>query len=418
MIGLLRRRDFSLLWFGSLISMLGDWMMHTALPIYVYQLTRSTVATSIMFIVQVVPSLLFSSVAGVFVDRWNRKQLMIVCNVLFAFSLLPLLLVRSADWVWLVYVVGFGKSMIAQFFGPAENALLPQIVNDNDLVSANALNSLNNNLARLIGPPIGGMVAGLFSIQGIVVIDALTFVIAGAMLALMRVSGEIKPATDAPTKRSTIWSDLRAGLAVVASQRPLIVAFLVGALCSIGEGVMGVIFIVWIDRVIGGGAQEMGWFMGAQAIGGIIGGLIIGRVSTRIGFNRMVWISGISFGLLDLVLFNYPRFTDSLWVGLGLMALLGIPAIGFFAGQTTLLQQYVSDEYRGRVFGAYSTISAIALVISIVFAGSVGNTIAPMTLLTIQGCAYVLAGLLVLVALREPIMPQSPELSTADPAQA
>src|SRR5919199_6400095 len=113
MLQVLRQRNFLLLWTAGLISMAGDWVLLTALPIYVYTLTRSPLATSIMFVSELLPSLLLGSVAGVFVDRWPRKRIMLVSNILLAIPLLPLLLVRSADLVWIVYIVGFVQSTIA-----------------------------------------------------------------------------------------------------------------------------------------------------------------------------------------------------------------------------------------------------------------------------------------------------------------
>ncbi|HYF61961.1 MAG TPA: MFS transporter, partial [Herpetosiphonaceae bacterium] len=133
MIAVLRQRNFALLWSSGFISMVGDWMLFTALPIYIYQLTGSALATSISFMTRMLPGLLFGSLAGVFVDRWDRKRIMLICNLLLAASLLPLLLVRSAEWVWIVYFTTFASSLAGQFFGPAENALLPRLVGEDQL---------------------------------------------------------------------------------------------------------------------------------------------------------------------------------------------------------------------------------------------------------------------------------------------
>ena len=132
MIAVLRRRNFALLWFGGLISMAGDWVLRIGLPLYIYQLTGSTLATGIMFMAGMLPSLLLGSVAGVFVDRWDRKRTMVIANLLLAVSLLPLLLVRSVEWVWIAYIAAFAQSCIAQFFDPAESAMLPLLVGEED----------------------------------------------------------------------------------------------------------------------------------------------------------------------------------------------------------------------------------------------------------------------------------------------
>src|SRR5436305_11439853 len=99
------QRNFGLVWIGGLISLTGDWMLLTALPVYVYQLTGSTLATGAMLAARVVPRILLGSVAGVFVDRWDRRQTLIVANLLLAVGLLPLLLVSSGQQLWLVYLI-------------------------------------------------------------------------------------------------------------------------------------------------------------------------------------------------------------------------------------------------------------------------------------------------------------------------
>src|SRR5881398_2582850 len=114
MFALLRRRDFALVWTATLISATGDWVLFIGLPIYVYQLTGSTLATSAMFVAELVPQIALGSVAGVFVDRWDRKRTMVVANLVLTVALLPLAFVRSADHVWIVYVVAFTESLLAR----------------------------------------------------------------------------------------------------------------------------------------------------------------------------------------------------------------------------------------------------------------------------------------------------------------
>jgi hypothetical protein len=124
----LRQRDFSLLWFAGLISITGDWMLIIALPITVYELTGSPLATGGILIANKLSALLLGSVAGVLVDRWDRKRTMVIANLIRAPLLLLLLAVNSADRVWIAYVTGAALSAVGQFFRPAENALLPRLV--------------------------------------------------------------------------------------------------------------------------------------------------------------------------------------------------------------------------------------------------------------------------------------------------
>ena len=164
MLAILRQRNFALLWLGGLISFVGDWVLFIALPVYVYDLTGSALATGGMFIAQTAPRLLFGSIAGVFADRWDRKRTMIVANVLSAAALLLLLPVHSIADLWLVYLAAFLQASITLFFQPAESALVPTLVGEEQLVYANALTALNWELTRLIAPPLGGLVMALFAL--------------------------------------------------------------------------------------------------------------------------------------------------------------------------------------------------------------------------------------------------------------
>jgi MFS family permease len=152
MFTILRQRNFALLWWGQLISAIGDWMLRIALPIYVYDQTGSALGIGTMFIVQTLPRVLFGSLAGVFVDRWNRKRTMVISDLAQTVLVLLLLIGSSPERLWVIYLVAFVQSTISQFFGPAKEAIIPHLVAEPQLVAANSLNALSQALIFLIGP--------------------------------------------------------------------------------------------------------------------------------------------------------------------------------------------------------------------------------------------------------------------------
>jgi MFS family permease len=403
MLATFRQRNFALLWFAGLISLAGDWTLMIALPIYVYQLTGSTLATSGMLMAGIVPRLVFGSVAGVFVDRWDRKRTMVLTNLLMAAALLPLLTVRSADQLWLVYVVAFVESTIAQFFGPAENALLPLLVSEEHLIAANSLNSLNNNLARLIGPALGGAAAALVGLSGVALLDAGAFAIAALLIAL--IGGRYAATQDAAAPAhpggawARVWHEWLAGMRLIGSQRTLKVLFGLLAITSLGEGVFGVLFVVFVNRILGGGAAEIGWLMSAQAVGGLLGGVLVGWLGARVRPARMIGVATILFGAIDLAIFNYPRFFPGFLPVLALFVVVGVPGVFEVTGVNTLLQTSVADAFRGRVFGAIGMVGSLMALIGLTLAGLIGDRVGVITVLNIQGAVYILAGLVVLALL-------------------
>lgn len=400
MLTVLRRRNFALLWFAGLVSLTGDWMLVVALPVTVYQLTGSALATGGVLVANRISGLLLGSVAGVFVDRWDRKRTMVIANLVRAPILLALLAVDSADRVWIVYAVAAAVSAAGQFFRPAENALLPRLVGEEHLVPANALNALNDNLSRLIGPAIGGLVAAMFGLGAVAVADAASFVVAAAMIAAIS-------ATSRPEERrsaegdtggalAAIGSEWLAGLSVIGGSAVLRVVFAVVGIASVGEGVMGTAFWVYVDQALGGGAREAGWLMAAQAVGGMVGAMVVG---SRLALRSPVFLLGwgaIGLGAIDLVTFNYPAFVPGIWLGLLLMAVVGVPATAFGTGYTAAIQTEADDAFRGRVFGALGASSALLMIVGAAIAGLATERLGAVAVLTIDSLAYIAGGVFAL----------------------
>ncbi|HJT56596.1 MAG TPA: MFS transporter, partial [Ktedonobacteraceae bacterium] len=332
---------------------------------------------------------------------------MVISNLLLALGLLPLLLVHSTAWLWVVYVVAFVESILTQFFTPAESALLPLLVSEEHLGPANSLNSLNKNIARLVGPPLGGIVAGLLGLPAITLADATSFLIAGGMIALIVMKPSLAQEGDEITSTAAnrqhplvkVWREWLEGLGLVKRERLVSIMFVLFSVTSLGEGVFGVLFVVFVYRILHGGALQLGWLMGAQAVGGLIGSVFVGYVIKALSPSRLIGISAVLFGLIDLVIFNYPAFFPGFALAVILFVLVGIPGVGTMTSAYTLLQTAVADEYRGRIFGAVGTTGALFMLLGTILAGFLGDHLGVVTVLNTQGAVYVLAGVFAIVTL-------------------
>lgn len=406
MFALLHQRNFACIWLGGLISLVGDWMLLTALPVYVYQSTGSTLATGAMLAARVMPRFLLGSVAGVFVDRWDRRRALVVANVLLALGLLPLLLVRSAEALWLVYLVAFVQSAMAQFVTPALGALLPNLVDERDLLRANSLNALSNDVARLVGPALGGIVVATTGLAGVALLDSASFAVAAGMAALTHVAsrlstasvpaGSVRRAEAAWVAAARQWQE---GMCHVQRSRVLIVMFSFIAISAIGEGVMGSLFAPFVSTVLGGGALAYGWIVSSQAIGGILGGLLVASRGRLLSPARLLGFGALGLCLFDLMTFNYHVIWPGIWPAMAFMALVGVPIAGMVAGQITLLQSATADAYRGRVLGAFGAVGALSTLIGALLGGLLGESIGIVTMLNVQGLGYGTAGMIVLLVL-------------------
>ena len=180
----LRERSFRRLWIAGLISDTGDWLLLVSLPILVYRYTGSTLGAAAAFLVQLAPPVLLAPVAGRVADRGDRRLTLTAISLAQAAALTPLLMVHGRTGLPLLYLVLVAQSALAAVFDPAKNALLPTLVPDDRLVSANSLVALNQNVGRLVGGSLGGV---LLAVGGgltlIVAADGVSFLIAAALIA-------------------------------------------------------------------------------------------------------------------------------------------------------------------------------------------------------------------------------------------
>jgi predicted MFS family arabinose efflux permease len=408
-VRLLRRTpDLRLLLGAGLVSLTGDWILGIGLAYSVYALTGSTLASAATLLSSFVPQVVVGSVAGVFVDRWDRKRTMVVANLLLAVGLLPLLLVTGVDRIWVVYVVLAAQSCVEVFFSPAEQAFLPRVVEDADLVVANGLNGQIRNLARLLGSGIGGVTAATGGIRAVAVADAVTFLVAALLVLRIRTPGRVaaeaagrdEDAAEVVRGRMAgLVEEWRDGFRTVAGEpvvRTLVLALLI---TSTGEGIMGTLFAPYVRHVLHGSGQVYGVISGVQAVGGIVGGFLVAAVAERCSPITMVWAGSIVFGLVDLAIFLYPLLWVTPWPAAVGMVVVGLPGAVLVAGTMTLFQRHTTDEHRGRVFSLMSLAQAVSVVVGSTAAGFLGDGIGIVPVLAVQGVGYVVAGGLVLALL-------------------
>lgn len=287
---------------------------------------------------------------------------------------------------------------------------MPLLSDPKYLTSANALNALNNNLARLIGPAVGGLVVAQFGAGGAIVLDAASFLIAGGLTALIRTTSHPgKTTTTAPNaslnRIAHEWLD---GVGLIWREKTLRVLFLATSLIGVGESVMSVLYVPFINDVLHGTSADVGGLMSAQAVGGIIGGVIITSVAARMKAFRLLGISAMIFGLLDLALFNYTTFLPSgnILIGYVLILLVGPFSVAIGASYNSLIQASTTDAYRGRVFASLGLTGSLSALLGIAIAVVSSEYVGIVPVINVQGYVYVLMSITVLIALRSQWAPR------------
>jgi predicted MFS family arabinose efflux permease len=405
-LALLRRRDFGLLWTAGLISDIGDWLLLIGLPLYVLQVTGSSLVTAAVFIAGLLPTVLVGPVAGVLADRWDRRRTLVVTSLAQAALLLPLLVVHGRGQLWVVYLVIAAEAALAQLFDPAKNALLPSLVDRDQLVSANALVGLNLNLGRLLGSSLGGVVMVTAGLRGVVIGDTVSFLAGAALIAWMRAC----PAAPAPTAAAAgsvaapdgfvrQWLD---GLGVVWHARQLRWSMVISAVSAVAQGLFVVLFVVFVTRILHGDGAEVGLLRGVQGIGGVLGGVLVGALGARLSAARLLAWSMLAFGLLDLAMWNVPALTSAEPLYLGAFIAAGIVAVPVLSGLTTLIQTGVADAYLGRVFGTFVTTFNGFQALGMLLGGLLADPIGVVPVLNGQAVLYLLCGVIAPLTLRPP----------------
>jgi MFS family permease len=395
-------RDFRYIITAGLVSLTGDWILRIGLAYRVYELTGSTVASAFTIISSFLPQILLGPVAGVFADRWDRKKTMIVADLLLAVGLLPLVLVHARGQVGIVFAVLLWEGIVQQFFAPAQQAMFPSLVPDDQLLSANALNGQCQNLSRLAGSALGGVVAAIGGIPILALADAASFVGSAAFIALVHAPGRPRQDADAiggnltevlRGRVASVWGDLQAGLHISA-HKPFLRALMVYVLVtSVGEGIMSTLYAPFVRHVLLGSSEAYGIVTAAQAVGGILGGLLAAVYGTRFRASSLFVISTIAFGVVDLAIFLYPLGYVAVWPAVVGMLVVGLPSALSTAGLITLFQRNTEDSYRGRVYGAITSVQGIAIVAGTAGSGFLAESVGIIPVLVIQGGSYVLAGL-------------------------
>ncbi len=380
MLRLLRERNMALLWVGGLISLIGDWVLLTALPYYVYQLTSSLLATAAMTVTELVPSLLLSSVAGVFVDRWDRKTTMVIGNLLQACVVLLLLLIHSIAWLWIVYLAIFVQATVSNFVTPAEYALLPQLIAEDDLTTANSLFGLSTQLARLMGPPLGGALLGFFGLSPVAVVDSISFLIVAVMLACLQVSSsplhnravsEAQAASILKNGWVNFWSEWAQGWKLIREKPALMNLMLVLGIMTFGGTMIDPLYPAFVKDIMRVGPLGFGWLRTAQAIGGIIGGLVVGYIGGKLSTGRLLAWGNLLVGLLLLIRNHIPLLP----AGLAVALLIGPEQVATGVALQTLMQTSVENSYQGRLFGIIGTTGALCSMLGGGIGGPLGDWI-------------------------------------------
>jgi predicted MFS family arabinose efflux permease len=398
MMRVVRQRSFALLWVAGLVSLLGDWAFYTVVPIFVLDETGSVFLAGLVWAVIALPSVLVGPVAGVYVDRWDRRRTMLWGNVAQAGAAAILVIAGAGPGIWLAMTVLVVNASLAAVLLPAETALLPTLVREEELGPANALNAMNDNLARIVGPPLGAVVYTQSGIEGVAVVNAASFLAAALLVRAVRREGRgARPERRATGDgREPVWRSLRAG-ALIVRRRPLLgTLFLVLGLVAFADGPLAAMITPFVDTTLGKGAEGVGAFATVRGVAGIIGGVVIGQIGPRVREDRLLVVSAALNGLAFAAMALAQDFALACVI---LVVVIGPSHIGLHTTLTTLLQRGSEDAYRGRIFALVGAVTGALFLVGTVGGSAAGAAFSPAAVIAGSGLLFLVAALAVVLLL-------------------
>jgi len=390
---LVRNRNFSLLWTGQLISLLGDRIHVIALGALVA--TRGTaVEVGLTFAATAVPSVLLGPLAGVLVDRWDRRQTMIACDLVRAVLVLAVPFAFEIH-IGLVYASAFLIATVTLLFRPAKTAVIPSIVRDRDLVAANSAMSVPETAADLIGLPLAGLiVTALASVIGAAfVLDAGTYVVSAVLIWAMIVPRQVEE-TRERISVAGVWREMREGFSFLARESALLANTLLSTVAQVAVGAEIVVSLLYakdvVDRGTMGFEQMYSLLLTAIAVGSVIAGIGVGAIGERVAKGPMVIAGFVGMGLSLVVA---GLVTDPI-LAIAAFFFTGAFNMAFIIPTVTLFQERTPQPLMGRVVSSRQALVFGSIAASMAASGYLAGMLGPALVLVVSGAVCAAAGLL------------------------
>lgn len=379
-------RNFVLLWTGQFVSQIGDRLYMLAFPWLVYNETGSAVSTGIAFAVYTLPYLLFGMFAGVVIDRFDKRRVMLAAEI--ARMILVLLVPIAADYaLWTVFVLSFGMASLTVLFDPAKLSLLPDIVTRDQLLRANSLLASAETLTEVIGYAAAGFLLAAVSTATAFRLDAATFLVSALTLVFMSYT---RPVRAAERAARSFGHELREGFVYIRRHAGLLANTLLVVAIALGLGAtLPLTFFLAVDVLGDGGDSgvfdlaiaQFGIFEAAIAVGYLTGALVVAGLAKRVPVGRAI-LAGFALTGAGIVA---VAAASQVWVAAVIFAFIGIAnAVGLIAIDT-YVQQVVPERVRGRVWGSRFMLTQGAYAASVIAGGALAGVFGVQALFVIAG---------------------------------
>ena len=392
-MSLLRQRGFFLLWSGQFLGILADWSLRTMLLIWVYSLTRSGIAVSIVGLAEALPLLLLAPVAGVFVDRWSRAYTMTYAVLARALLVLPLLLINTRAGFPLILLVTLLANAASQFFMPAASAAVPVVVGPENAGRANSLISVINGGIAVIGPGAAALLFAALGPHGAVIVLSLLYVLAAPLLFFVPAP---RPAEAAGA--GSVAGEMLAGLRYLRRSSLLVALTAMAFVAMLGIGALSVLDVVFVTRGLHLRAATVGLLLTSSGVGELTGGIVVSLVSAWAA-RRYHLLLGIFTVLSGLGLVAYA-LAPTLPFAAAVLFFVGFSFPPIIVSFMTMVQLVTEDAFMGRVMSLLNTGMSVAIIASLACGGVLTDLFGVRQVIGGAATLLVVSGVLSLLVVR------------------
>ncbi|MFA1820352.1 MFS transporter [Virgibacillus oceani] len=359
-----KNRNFMLIWSGSTISSFGIQMYIIAIPLLIYSMSQSALAMSAMRAIDFFPNILIGMIAGVFVDRFNRKKMMQWTSLIQVISAagIVLLLISNELQLWHLYMLGFILSSAGYTLGNAHHSVLPQIVTKEQLTSANARLSFVSTLIQTVGPGLAGSLLMVFTYSSILTIYAICLLILFLCIQFVQLPAEAKTGTK---EEHNFKREMKEGLEELFQNKTLLTPTITILFINFTSSLVIGVLVFYVTDQLQATESQIGLMFSISAIGGLVGALVISRIRKR--FGRGVIFTSCLF--IDVAAMTTLIFAPTWWlIGLSL-AVRTFSTILSNIVYFTIRQEFTPNHLQGRVAGTSSMFMKLTLPFGLFIAG-------------------------------------------------
>lgn len=400
----LTNKNFFFLWLGQVISNFGDRLNQMALVALVYQRNPgSEIALAKLISFTIIPVFIVGPIAGAWVDRLNRRRIMIISDILRGILVLSIPLFIKANQILLVYLAIFLIFSISRFFIPSKMALIPELVSKDKLLIANTLNDTTHMIGNVVGLVAAGVIVNIAFIGAIggFYIDSVTFFISAAFIAMIA-----KPALSSRVRedivvtgkalensiRRTVFNEIREGLGYMVKYSDMRFVVYVFFLLMAGIGAISCVIIVFIQSAFGTSTRDLG-FLGMFLVGGLLSGaMLYGKFCQRLPKKKAIHLSFITSGLAIIIFTLVVDQHPNLLLGGMLVGILGLAISPIMVITNTLAHETIPEAVRGRIFSSLEAVIHLAFLVFMFVAAYAAKYVERSWIIITVGLVYLVCG--------------------------